>query len=334
MMKNILALVLAAVCFAFSACANGEKLGSGAAESGTTSTTAGSETGGITISRPPNPDETQTNEGHTVRTTRPPAGKTTKQTTATTAQPRTVRIVIPEGYTVSQIGERLAANRVCKKTDFLQMVNEYPFDLSRYSLVKAIPDSARRCYRLEGYLYPDTYDFYINMKPQDAIGVMLRGAESKIGSRYKYSGMSTDRIITLASVIEREAARSEDMKKVSSVFHNRLAVNMKLEADSTITYIEKHVKPNLPDIEKNRYNSYYNTYKCAALPEGPICNPGVNALSAAVNPANTDFLYFVSDKKGNYYFAKTYDEHKENLVKAGYITATTVTTITTVSSTD
>ena len=200
------------------------------------------------------------------------------------------------------------------------MVNTY--DFSYYPLVKAIPFTEHRAFKLEGYLYPDTYDFYIDMKAQDAIGKMLRGAEAKIGDRYPYSGMSTDEIVTLASVIEREAANLEDMKKVSSVFHNRLKIAQKLEADSTIDYIEYFVKPNLSG-DINRYNKYYNTYKCAKLPEGPICCPGANALSAAVNPDDTDYYYFVSDKSGKIYYAKTIAEHEENLVKVGIVMTTT-----------
>ena len=156
------------------------------------------------------------------------------------------------------------------------------------------------------------------MKPQDALGKMLKNAESKIGSNYSYSGMSTDQVVALASIIEKEASGAAEMKKISSVFHNRLNAGMRLQADPTIIYIEKYVKPNLSG-DINRYNSYYNTYKASALPAGAICNPGKAALSAAANPDNTDYLYFAADKAGNYYYAKTLDEHKANLAKGGII---------------
>jgi uncharacterized YceG family protein len=154
------------------------------------------------------------------------------------------------------------------------------------------------------------------MKPEDAIGVMLRGAESNIGTKYSYPGMTTAQVITLASIIQKEAANFSDMQNISSVFHNRLKANMKLQADSTIYYIERYVKPNLTG-DINRYNSFYNTNKCPALPVGPICSPGTLALKAAVAPSNTNYLYFVADSSGKYYFAKTYEEQLQNCILAG-----------------
>lgn len=226
-----------------------------------------------------------------------------------------VNVTIPEGYSVSQIGSKLEQNKICKKADFLSAVNNYNF--SYYPLISKIGNDPRRCYKMEGYLFPDTYQLYQNMKPQDAIGVMLRGAESKIGSKYSYPGMTTDQIVTLASIIQREVSNSDDMKNVSSVFHNRLSRGMKLWADSTIIYIERYVKPNLTG-DINRYNSYYNTEKCPALPEGPICSPGAKALAAAVQPNNTKYLFFVTDAKSNKtYYAATQAEQDKNCILAG-----------------
>ena len=232
------------------------------------------------------------------------------------AQPSTVRVVIPEGWTLSQIGDRLEANGVCKKADLLKTANSYNF--SYYSLIGSLAGNPNRCYKLEGYLYPDTYEFYTNMKPQDALGKMLRGAQSHISGKYSYPGMTTDQLVTLASIIEKECGNPNEIAKVSSVFHNRLKAGMKLQADPTINYIEKYVKPNLTG-DINRYNSYYNTYKCAALPAGPICGPGASALNAAAHPADTDYLYFCADKNGNYYYAKTLEEHDANLAKGGIV---------------
>lgn len=233
------------------------------------------------------------------------------------AQPKTVRVVIPEGFTLSQIGDRLEANGVCKKAELLKTANSY--DFSYYSLIGSLTDTSHRCYRLEGYLYPDTYEFYTDMKPQDALGKMLRSAQSRIGSKYAYPGMTADQVVTLASIIEKESGSAGELAKISSVFHNRLKIGMRLQADPTINYIERYVKPNLDDSHKNDYNSYYNTYKCAALPTGPICSPGAAALNAAAHPADTNSLYFCADKNGNYYYAKTFEEHKANLAKGGIV---------------
>jgi UPF0755 protein len=248
-----------------------------------------------------------------------PGSQASTPTVSASSQPpaaATVRIVIPEGFTLSQIGDRLEANGVCKKAALLSTANSY--DFSYYSLISPLSAAANRAYKLEGYLFPDTYEFYKNMKPQDVLGKMLKNAQSQIGSKYSYSGMTADQIVVLASIIEKESGKAGELQKISSVFHNRLKAGMKLQADPTILYIESFVKPNLiGDI--NRYNSLYNTYKCPALPAGAICNPGVAALNAAANPTDTDYLYFCADKNGNYYYAKTLAEHDANLAKGGIV---------------
>lgn len=249
------------------------------------------------------------------QTTRPPA---TTQPPEPTAPPTaaTVNVTIPEGFTLPQIAARLEEKGVCSKADFLKMAQTY--DFSYYSLIGSMPDNSHRCFKLEGYLYPNTYNFYKGMKPQDAIGVLLRGSQANIEGRYSYSGMSTHDLVILASIIEKEAPGAADRKLISGVFHNRLKKGWKLEADPTINYVEDYIKPNITG-DKNRYSAYYNTYKCAALPAGPICNPGASALDAAANPAETDYMYFVSDKvTGEIYYAVTYEEHILNLEKAGY----------------
>lgn len=247
------------------------------------------------------------------------SGVVSKQPTPTITPVPTISVLIPEGFTASQIGDRLEAKGVCKKVDFLNTINSY--DFSYYSLVNKISINPNRCFKLEGYLFPETYLFYLNMKPQDVIGKMLRQSEEKIGSKYSYPDMSTDDIITLASIIQKESASLEQMKNVSSVFHNRLKQGMRLQADPTIYYVEQFIKPNISG-DINRYNSYYNTYKCNALPSGAICNPGLLALQAAVSPSNTTFIYFVTDTAGKYYYANTWEEHVQNCVTAGVIPQT------------
>lgn len=228
-------------------------------------------------------------------------------------KPKTVKITIPEGFTLPQIAARLEAKGVCSKADFVKAAQTY--DFSYYSLVKKIPANAKRCYKLEGYLYPDTYDFYLDMKPEDAVGKLLRNAESRIGSKYSYSGMTTDQLITLASIIEREADDAENMKKVSSVFHNRLAAKMILQADSTRDYCNNYLIPVFGDNSKYSYNTYPG--RAPGLPVGPICNPGAAALSAAAHPADTDYLYFATGTDGKYYYGKTQEERDALMTAAG-----------------
>lgn len=227
-----------------------------------------------------------------------------------------MNVTIPEGFTLPQIAARLEEKGVCSKDAFLEMAQTY--DFSYYSLIGALPDNPHRCFTLEGYLFPNTYNFYKGMKPQDAIGVLLRGAQAGIGDKYAYPGMSTHELVILASIIEKEASGAADRKLISGVLHNRLEKGWKLQADPTINYVEQAIKPNITG-DKDRYSAYYNTYRCAALPAGPICNPGASALDAAANPTRTAYMFFVSDKvTGEIYYAVTGEEHEANLIKAGY----------------
>lgn len=247
-------------------------------------------------------------------TTTPPTTQAPKPTTPPTAA--TVNVTIPEGFTLPQIAARLEEKGVCSKDAFLEMAQTY--DFSYYSLIGALPDNPHRCFTLEGYLFPNTYNFYKGMKPQDAIGVLLRGAQAGIGDKYAYPGMSTHELVILASIIEKEASGAADRKLISGVLHNRLEKGWKLQADPTINYVEQAIKPNITG-DKDRYSAYYNTYRCAALPAGPICNPGASALDAAANPTRTAYMFFVSDKvTGEIYYAVTGEEHEANLIKAGY----------------
>ncbi len=228
---------------------------------------------------------------------------------------KTVRVTIPEGYAVPQVFELLVSKGVCDSTEKLYEAL-YNYDFSYYPLVKAIPENEFRCFLLEGYLYPDTYEFYRLSKGQDVIGKFLRNAESKITDDIRLKaeslGYTVDEILTIASLIEKEAVDSKTMSNISSVIHNRLSKGMKLQLDATINYVERYVKPNING-DVNRYNAYYNTYKTGALPSGPICNPGINAIKAALNPAQTEYLYFYSDEKKEYHFSKDYEEHKANI---------------------
>ncbi|QHQ62595.1 endolytic transglycosylase MltG [Anaerocolumna sedimenticola] len=230
--------------------------------------------------------------------------------TSVTNISNTVKVTIPEGYSVAQVFNLLVKKGVCPNTTGLyDALNNY--DYSKYTLVNEIVKNKNRCFRLEGYLFPDTYEFYRLSKPEDAIGKFLRNTESKITAQDREKaeslGYSMDEILTIASLIEKEAGNSEQKAMISSVIHNRLNDNMKLQLDASIFYVERYIKPYITG-DINRYNSYYNTYKCSALPAGPICNPGKASIQAALNPAETDYLYFYSDENGKYYYASTYEE--------------------------
>ncbi len=239
-------------------------------------------------------------------------------TVATTTARQTVKVTINEGDTLTQIFKKLDENGVADFDALMETAQNY--DYSYYPLVAGIPSDPNRCFRLEGYLFPDTYEFYVDQKPQDAIGKFLRVGKARITDSMKSQalslGYSMDEILTVASIIEKEGANSNEVSKIAAVIYNRLEAGMKLQMDSSIYYIERHVKPYISG-DINRYNSYYNTYKCSALPAGPISNPGMRTINAALNPADVDYLYFCHDENANYYYADTYEEHQENLKKAG-----------------
>lgn len=159
----------------------------------------------------------------------------------------TVRVTIPEGFTFIQIANRLEAKGVCKKADLIKAANTYDFT-QNYPLVKAHVSRPNLYYKLEGYLFPSTYDFYVNMKPQDALGLMLRESKKRITSTFNYSGMTIDQIVTLASIIEKESGNINEMKKVSAVFHNRLKAGMQLQSDVTRNYVNNYIAS--ADIDK------------------------------------------------------------------------------------
>lgn len=266
--------------------------------------------------------------GSAKTTQKQPAAPKTTSAPGSTAS-RIVKVTIPEGYNIIQIAKKLEANGVCSAADFINTAQTY--DFSYYPLVGSMPKKQNRAFKLEGYLFPDTYEFYKNMEPQDAVGKFLRGSKAVLAS-YPSSAKNLknmDEILTLASIIEKEARTNTDKKRVSAVLHNRLAQGMKLQVDATPVYLRSYIKGNVGKY-KNLNNSYtaycnaYNTYNsaCKALPAGPICNPGRSSINAAVNPsteaAYQDMLYFCS-KNGTIYYAKTQAEHDANLEKYGIV---------------
>lgn len=229
-----------------------------------------------------------------------------------------VRVTIPEGYTLTQIFKKLEANGVCSFNELMNTAQSY--DYSYYPLIAQRPNRTY-AFKLEGYLFPSTYEFYKDEKPQDAIGRFLRKGKTIFDSsdeaKARALGFSIHDILTVASIIEKEGSNSAQVRKIAGVIYNRLEKGMKLQMDSGIVYIEKRVKPFISG-DINRYNSLYNMYKCAGLPNGPICNPGLTTINAALNPDRSGgYLFFCHDSNANYYYAATYEEHLANLEKAG-----------------
>ena len=222
-----------------------------------------------------------------------------------------VKVTIPEGYSVAQIVNSLVKSGVCVSSQAVYQAME-AVDLSKYSMFDGREVDETICFILEGYLYPDTYEFYKNTEPEQVIAKILKNSNTKLSAYVAAAnemGYSLDDILSIASIIEKEAGVDVEMPKVSSVLHARLSRGKKIECDATIYYVERYIKPYITG-DKDRYNEYYNTYKCLALPAGPICNPGKKAIAAALNPSQEVYLYFATDDAGTYYYAANDEEWK------------------------
>lgn len=238
----------------------------------------------------------------------------------------TVSITIPEGYTYEQIADLMVENGITTREDFDAVAQEGEFD---YDFVKNIPGG--RTPRLEGYLFPETYIFDTKLGAEHIIGKMLAQFDYVFKDEYKLRaeelGMTTDEIIILASIIEREAMAAGDRALISGVFHNRL--NSKdqsmhlLQSCATIQYIymmEEGIYKAVITQNDLEIVSPYNTYRNKGLPPGPISCPGEASIIAALYPDTEDgYYFFVAKGDGTHAFSKTYEEHVANMYKYGQI---------------
>lgn len=208
-----------------------------------------------------------------------------------------VTINIPEGFTWDLIAKRLEANGICTAEEFYQVCQNYrPKSIT-------VPVDDNRPFLMEGYLYPATYTFKKGENPQDVLITMLNAYRNYTG------GQLTNEQLIIASIVQMETRSPEHMAIVAGIIYNRLEKNMPLQMDSTREYINNYVTnhPLLTDTEK--YAALYNTYKCQALPAGPICSPGADAIEAARHPAQTDSLFFFFGNDNQNHYSTTYEEH-------------------------
>ena len=237
-----------------------------------------------------------------------------------------VTITFREGMTERQIGELLEENKVCTAEKFYAALENG--DYSSYDFAGLVPDDDLRFRRYEGYIFPDTYEFYTSMKPEEVVKKFFHNFDQKVDAdvmkqiRNLSNGLGElDNLITLASIIQKEATDMENMKMVSSVFHNRLKNSAEypyLQSDATSNYIRDDIRKFMTEDNQEMYDAY-DTTKVVGLPIAPICNPGMDAIQAAIHPADTNYYYFVSDDAGNYYFASTLSEHEANIRKASQV---------------
>lgn len=249
----------------------------------------------------------------------------------------TVEVTIIEGMNVLEIADKLEEEGALgDREKFLELCASDKFD-SDFDFLKNIKNSDERYYKLEGYLYPDKYEFYVNDDPMSIIYKLLNNYETRIYEKqdfgydklYSVNKMlevtkteySLDEIMTIASIIQAEAANTEDMYYVSSIIHNRLKADssmgvLNLGLDSTKYYPYRSAQ-DLPEDSAENYKSRYDTYDNKGLPPGPICNPGMDAIKAALQPYDTSYYFFCHDSYGNAYYASTIYEHEANLEYIG-----------------
>lgn len=214
-------------------------------------------------------------------------------------------ITIPEGLTIYETAEILDINGVINKEEFIILCNDRDF----------IKDLGLKVSSLEGYLFPDTYSFSISQTDSAVVSTFIKNFNKHI-EKYGFDDSdSINKVIIIASVIEKEAKFEEERPIIARVFINRLKVGRPLESCATVFYALKNInyekyqtKTKLTQRDL-QYNSPYNTYLHIGLPPGPICSPGENSIASAISPADVDYLYFVSRGNGRHHFSKTYREH-------------------------
>ena len=235
---------------------------------------------------------------------------------------KTVNVTITEGMNLLEVANLLEKNKVCKADDFLFEFNkEQGFDFE-----KDLGVSKDAFYKMEGYFFPETYNFYVDDTAYNVTKIVREQFQNVLNAdimrQVKANKLSLNQIVTLASIVQMEAGSEKEMPKVASVFINRLNdpdTYPNLQSDTTDKYIEKVIKKKAVDTTSaDHYAQVYDTYKCTGLPASPICNPGLAAIKAVLNPEKTDYYFFCNNlATGETFYARTNEEHNANLRKAG-----------------
>ncbi|MBS5937657.1 endolytic transglycosylase MltG [Clostridium sp.] len=226
-----------------------------------------------------------------------------------------VKFTVPEGYSIEDIAIKLEDEGICSKSDFILAVKEYPLP----SYVK--PNEEKR-YNLEGYLFPDTYIIEIGETPKEIIYKMIKRFEEMLDEASKATNVTVkdkdiETVVTIASMIEKEARLDNERPTIASVIVNRLNVDMKLQIDATVIYaLGEHV--NIVTYDDLEIDSPYNTYKNYGLPVGPISNPGIESIKATLKPESTDYLFYVLKDDNSHYFTNDDEDFLRKQEELGY----------------
>lgn len=238
-------------------------------------------------------------------------------------QRETADVIFPEGITLFEAAQRLEEKNVCSADEFIKVFNAGGFG---FDFEEKVRISSLKFYKMEGYFFPDTYQFYVEEDPRVVAKKIYKNFDARVTpdlyGRMKDLDMELEDVLTLASVIQAEAPDTKNMKMVASVFFNRLNNPDEyplLQSDPTTNYVEEVIKPNIQFKSEAMFKAY-DTYQGAGLPPGPICNPGLDAINAVLYPAETDYFYFCSNlETGEFFYAETLDEHNQNLIEAGLV---------------
>lgn len=233
----------------------------------------------------------------------------------------TATVTFPEGITLLSAGRLLEEKGVCSADEFIYTFNS---TVLGFEFEKSVSSSSLKLYKYEGYLFPDTYEFYVGDSVYNVVKKIKTKTDEVLNSERialaAEKGLTIDQVVTLASIVQREAGDSSQMKPIASVFLNRLDNHdtfPRLQSDTTYSYIDNVIKKVLTVEYQEMYDAY-DTYTCIGLPIGAICNPGEEAIDAVLNPADTDYYFFCSNiETKETFFAKTIDEHEDNKKKAG-----------------
>lgn len=223
---------------------------------------------------------------------------------------KVISVAIPEGYNVFEIAKTLEDNQICSAKDFYAAVSTT--DGYDYDWLADFPsDRSHIGFILEGFLFPATYDLAMNSDAKTVVDKMLAAFDDRLSDKItaycKANNMSLYEFITLCSVVQEEALSDESAANIASVLINRLNNGTKLQCDVTYFYAKKLLDYGF---SKETYDSYY-TYRCPALPSGPITNSGMNIVNAVINHPNTNYLFFFSDLQGEFHFASTGQEFEQ-----------------------
>ena len=229
-------------------------------------------------------------------------------------------LVIPEGFTVDQIAARCEEQKICTRSEFINAVKSVTSNDFEY--LEDVPSGANVRYKLEGYLFPATYNIYKDTTAVDLVDMMLvafkQNYTSEMNSQATARGLNSYQVITMASMIEREAKIPEERPKIAGVINNRMSKDMLLQIDPTILYplTEGMYDKGALTYEDLEYKSPYNTYLHKGLPPGPICNPGVACINAVLAPEEHGYYFYhiVNEDTGEHVFTETFEEHENTMI--------------------